>query len=342
VVASSTVVASIMQPTITREAVLIDRRQPRLQWSAVFAGAVCSIGFWILLQLIGVGIGLAAVDVDDIRSLHGAGVGTTAWSLISPLIAMFLGGMLAGKLSQTYDRKVAGAHGLVMWALTSIVGLVATISIIAAVAQGAMRHRRVMLAPDPWAQREPAMSPLGIDTGELLGPINERLAAQRKPAITEPQLDAALRGVVRSGVARGNFDQELLIDQLVANTRLSRADAAEVERQIEAQLDASGTQPHAVEHRAERMVLDAADATGKALATAGFSLLLSLIAAVAGAVLALRRPRRPGEGKTRSTRANTDPGYAPSNDPVTTTSPYPATPMTGPATPVVPPRDITP
>lgn len=328
-----------MQPTITRETVLIDRRQPALRWSAVFAGAVCGIGFWILLQLIGVGIGLAAVDVDDIQSLRGAGVGTTVWSLISPLIAMFFGGMIAGKLAQTYDRKLAGAHGLVMWALTAIVGLVATISIVAAVAQGAARYRRVMLAGEPWAQSEPAaMGPLGIDTGAVLGPINERLAAQRKPTISEPQLDAALRGVVRSGIARGDFDQELLIDQLVAHTRLSRGDAAEVERQIEAQIDASGAQAHAVEHRAERTVLDAAAATGKALATAGFSLLLSLIAAVGGAILALRRPRRSGERPTRSART-TEPGYSPQTDPVTTTSPYP-TPMTGPATPVVPPGDL--
>jgi len=329
-----------MQPTITRETVLIDRRQPSLRWSAVFAGAVCGLGFWILLQLIGVGISLASVDVDDIHSLRGAGIGTTVWSLISPLIAMFFGGMIAGKLSQTYDRKIAGAHGLVMWALTAIVGLVATISIVGAVAQGAERHRRVMVIGDPGAQTEAAATgPLGIDTGALLGPINDRLTAQRKPAITESQLDAALRGVVRSGIARGDFDQELLTDQLVAHTRLSRADAADVERQIEAQLDPSGTQQHAVEHRAERTVLDAADTTGKALATAGFSLLLSLFAAVAGAMLALYRPRHRGERPKRGSRT-TDPGYAPSSDPVTTTSPYP-TPMTGPATPVVPPHDVT-
>src|ERR1044071_6825752 len=61
--APSTVVASSMQPTITREAVLIDRRQPTLRWSAVFAGAVCSIGIWLLLQLVGVGIGLCAQQI---------------------------------------------------------------------------------------------------------------------------------------------------------------------------------------------------------------------------------------------------------------------------------------
>ena len=329
-----------MQPTITRETVLIDRRQPALRWSAVFAGAVCSIGFWILLQLIGVGLGLSAVDVDDLHSLHGAGVGATVWSLISPLIAMFLGGMIAGKLAQTYDRKIAGAHGLVMWALTAIVGLVATISIVGAVAQGAAHHR-MMLAGGPWNQTEPASAgPLGIDTGAVLAPINERLASQRKPTISEPQFEAALRGVVRSGVARGDFDQDLLVDQLVAHTRLSRADAADVERQIEAQLDTGGTQPHAIEHRAERSLLDAVDATGKALATAGLSLLLSLIAAVAGAILALRRPHHRGERPARSVRSTTDPGYAPS-EPVATTPPHP-TPMTGPATPIVPPRDIDP
>jgi hypothetical protein len=323
-----------MQPTITRETVLIDRRQPRLRWSAVFAGAICSIGFWILLQLIGVGIGLASVDVDEVQSLRGAGVGTTVWSLISPLIAMFFGGLIAGKLSQTYDRKVAGAHGLVMWALTAIVGLVATISIVSAVAQGAMRHRRVMFAPDPWSASQPATtSSVGIATEEILGPINDRLSAQRKPTIAAPQFDAALRSAMRGGA----LDQEVLADRLVASTRLPRADAIEVARQVETQLAANGTRPD----REERMVLDAADATGKALATAGFSLLLSLIAAIAGAVLALHRPRRhgPGDDKKRGTRSGTDPGYAPSNDPVTTTSPYP-TPMTGPGTPVVPPRDI--
>jgi hypothetical protein len=339
--APSTVVASIMQPTITRETVLVDRRQPALRWSAVFAGAICSIGFWILLQLIGVGIGLSAVDVDDLQSLRGVGIGTTVWSLISPLIAMFLGGLIAGKLAQTYDRKLAGAHGLVMWALTAIVGLVATISIVAMVAAGAARHRGAMLG-GPWAdQAEPAsLRQLGIDANEVLGPINDRLSAQHKPTITVSQFEAALRGVMRDGAARSDFDQDLLVDQLVAHTRLSHADAVDVERQVEAQLGTTDTRPHALERRVEHHMLDAADATGKALATAGISLLLSLIAAIGGAVLALRRPRRRGEHPKRGART-TDPGYAPANEPVTTTPPYP-TPMTGPATPVVPPHDVTP
>jgi hypothetical protein len=331
-----------MQP-ITRETVLVDRRQPALRWSAVFAASICSIGFWILLQLIGVGIGLTAVDIDDLSSLRGVGMGTTAWSLISPLIAMFLGGVIAGKLAQTYDRKLAGGHGLVMWALTSIVGLCATIWIVSMIAAGTSRHHGALDGPGGMAwdgEREPAaMRQLGLDTAEILDPINDRLAAQRKPTITVAQFEAALRGVMRSGIRRGSFDQELLADQLVAHTRLSRADAVEVERQVEAQLGTSDTQPHALERTLERHALDATNAAGKALATVGLSLLLSLFTAVLGAVLALHRPRRKGEPR-RSTRT-TEPGFSPV-EPATTSPPFPTptTPMTGPATPVVPPHDI--
>lgn len=336
-----------MQPTITRETVLVDRRQPVLRWSAVFAGAACSIGFWILLQLLGVGIGLASVDIDDLHSLRGAGIGTTVWSLISPLIAMFLGGIIAGKLAQTYDRKLAGAHGLVMWALTAIVGLCATIWIVGMIASSAVRHRTAMYGPGDgpgapaamWSGEhgEPAfLRQLGIDAGEVLNPINDRLSAQHKPTITAAQLETALRGVMRSGINRGSFDQELLVDQLVATTRLSRADATDVERQIEAQLGTTDTGPHALEHRIERHALDATDATGKALATAGLSLLLSLVTAVLGAVLALYRPRRKGEGRPRRGTRTTEPGFSAPIEPAITA------PMAGPGTPVIPPGDIRP
>jgi hypothetical protein len=324
------------QPIISRETVLLDRRQPALRWSAVFAGAACSIGLWMLLQLLGLGIGLAAVDVNDVRSLQGAGAGTTAWSLIAPLIAMFLGGLMTGKLAQTYDRKLAGAHGVVMWALTAVVGLFATISIASMITARATRSGGAFDGGQGMASSwdrtgdYSAGSPAGaVDTDALLGPINQRLAAQGKPTVAPAQLDAALRGVARSGIAHGNFDQELLVDQLVAHTHLSRADAAEVERQLEARWEPRDGQPYAVERSVERATLGAADAAGKALTTVGVSLLLSLLASVLGAVLALHRFRR-GGGERRRGVHNTEPGYAPPVDPVP-----------GPATPVVPPADFT-
>jgi hypothetical protein len=354
-----------MQPTqpISRETVLIDRRQPTLRWSAVFAGAACSIGVWMLLQLLGLGLGLAAIDTDDVRSLHGASIATTAWSLIAPLIAMFFGGLLAGSLAHTYERRLASVHGVVMWAITSVVGLCATIWIATMIAAGATRGRAAFDATGhmrSWAiDRDDTglSSVLGVDADELLGPINQRLSGQGKPALTPAQLDAALRGVARSGIARGDFDQELLVDQLIANTRMSRADASDAERQIEARLAMQGgrsdaqngradapasrsdaARPHELEHRVEHATLGAIDTAGKALASVGFSMLLGLIAAVAGAVLALHRPRHGDRGPHRGVRT-TEPGYATPPVESSATAPYPA-PTIPPATPVIPPTDV--
>ncbi len=109
-----------------REAI-VERRQPQLSWSAVFAGAVISLGVWVVLQVWGVGIGLSSLDVDRADGLRRIAVGTGVWSLISPVVAMFLGGVFAGWLAHARERIVGGAHGLVVWALASIVGCVATL-----------------------------------------------------------------------------------------------------------------------------------------------------------------------------------------------------------------------
>jgi hypothetical protein len=342
-VGSATVGGSLdlMQPTISRETILIDRRQPSLRWSAVLAGAVCSVGFWMLLQLLGLGIGLAATDVRDAESLSGVGVGTTLWSLISPLIAMFFGGILAGRLSQTSDRKLAGTHALVMWAITSIAGLSATIWIVTMVAGGAVRAGSVALdatggvISSATGRVDPgdALRTLGVEPNDLMAPINQRLTAQGKPEITAAQLEAAMRDVVQRGL-RSGFDRELLIEQLAANTKLSRADAADVARQIEAQVATLTSGARDLQRRAETYALGAVDVAGKALATVGLSLLLSLVTSIAGAVLAVRRSQRPGGGSRGRDTRTTDPGYTtPPVEPTHPSAQYPG--------PAVPPTNIT-
>src|SRR5688500_9590820 len=98
-----------MKP-ISRETI-VDRRQTQMRWSAVFAGTALAVGLWILLQMLGMGIGLSAVDTDDAGSLRGVGIGTGIWSVIAPLIAVFVGALLVGRLSGTRDRKVGAMHG---------------------------------------------------------------------------------------------------------------------------------------------------------------------------------------------------------------------------------------
>jgi hypothetical protein len=127
-----------MRP-ITRETIL-DRRQPVLRWSAVFAGAAVAVALWVVLQLFGMGAGLSAVDLDDSGSLRNAGIGTTIASMFAPLIALFVGGLVAGRLASTSDQRIAVSHGFVTWAIASLAGIAAVAWLVAALAQGATSY----------------------------------------------------------------------------------------------------------------------------------------------------------------------------------------------------------
>lgn len=122
----------------TRE-LISDRRQPMLKWSAVFAGATIAVALWVLLQMFGMGVGLATIDVGDHGNLRSIGIGTTVWTMIAPLIAMFVGGFIGGRLATTFDQKVGAMHGFIIGALSSLVGVVATVSVVSMLASGALQ-----------------------------------------------------------------------------------------------------------------------------------------------------------------------------------------------------------
>ena len=94
-------VGSIMKP-FTRETVT-DRRQPSVRWNAVIAGALVALGTWLLLQLLITGGALTAIDADHIDRLGSYSIGTSVGSILAPLLAMFAGGLVAGRLASFYE-----------------------------------------------------------------------------------------------------------------------------------------------------------------------------------------------------------------------------------------------
>jgi MFS family permease len=156
-----------MRP-ISRETIL-DRRMPIMRWSAVFAGVAVSVSLWVLLQMLGMGIGLAAIDVDDVGSLRSVGIGTTLWTLIAPLVAMFVGGVIAGRLSGSRERRIGATHGLVVWSLTSLLGICAIVMLVSMLASGAVRAGAVAFEDQVAVQPTPQEVTTAADTtGKLL------------------------------------------------------------------------------------------------------------------------------------------------------------------------------
>jgi len=114
----------------------------------VLGGATVAVALWVLLQVLGMGAGLAAVDLDDAGSIRTVGIGTSVWTLVAPLIALFVGGIGAGRLATTRDGRSGAMHGFLVWALASIAGLLATVSMIGMLTAGSDMPTRGVLSDD--------------------------------------------------------------------------------------------------------------------------------------------------------------------------------------------------
>jgi hypothetical protein len=95
----------------------------RVSWGAVVAGVVLSLVSQLILNLIGVGVGAGTLDPTggDNPSATGFSIGAAIWWTLSGIIAAFIGGYAAGRLSGEPKEASAAWHGLTSWALTTLV-----------------------------------------------------------------------------------------------------------------------------------------------------------------------------------------------------------------------------
>ncbi len=161
-----------------------------MRWSAVFAGTAVAIGIWALLEVLGMGAGLAALGGHQSR-LHSIGIGTTVWSLVVPVIAMFFGGWIAGKLAGSFDGKLGALHGAVVWALTSALGIFVVVSFISALVTGSTDTGAVYDAGTPAGAGKALLVAggsmlLSLGTGLLGGRIGVRMPKREDTTVVVP------------------------------------------------------------------------------------------------------------------------------------------------------------
>jgi hypothetical protein len=91
---------------------------PAIRWGAIFAGLVVGISVQIALTLLGVATGLSIVDIAS-----GQPVNTMApliWAAFSMLVAGFIGGYVAARMSGLKRKTDGMLHGAVSWAVTTL------------------------------------------------------------------------------------------------------------------------------------------------------------------------------------------------------------------------------
>jgi len=96
-----------------------------IAWGAVLAGVVTALVTQLVLNMLGLGIGVStlapAAGAAENPSATTLSIGAGIWFVVSGVIASFAGGYAAGRLAGKPKESTAGWHGLTAWALTTLV-----------------------------------------------------------------------------------------------------------------------------------------------------------------------------------------------------------------------------
>ena len=104
-----------------------DLNQPGVSWGAVIAGAAAAAALSFILLILGMGLGLSSVSPWSFNATA-IGVGTIAWLAFMQLAASGIGGYMAGRLRSKWSSVHTDevhfrdtAHGLLAWAVATLV-----------------------------------------------------------------------------------------------------------------------------------------------------------------------------------------------------------------------------
>ncbi|MBI3805469.1 MAG: hypothetical protein HY282_17105 [Nitrospirae bacterium] len=92
----------------------------RVGWGAVLAGFFIATVVQILLNSLGVAIGLSALGANTDTSGTTLGVGAGIWTIIASMVSVFIGAWVAGRYVSILERGEGPLQGVLVWALSLI------------------------------------------------------------------------------------------------------------------------------------------------------------------------------------------------------------------------------
>jgi len=273
-----------------------------LSWSAIIGGAVAAAAVTLILVALGAGLGFASLSP---WSRVGASattfaVTTAIWFVVVQWLSSAFGGYLAGRLRSKWvgihtDEGVFRdtAHGILAWALATVVAALLLSSAVAAAIGGTARMAGQIGAGAAQGAGEYAAAqagPAGPDLG--MGYLTDSLFRTDHP--TTPQTPQDLRGETgrilltalgETGVS--DADKAYLTQLVAANTGVDQATAAK-------RVDDAIAQVKKTEAELKQKADQARKAASAAAFATAFSMLIgAFIAGAAGALGGRHRDDQP-------------------------------------------------
>jgi hypothetical protein len=176
----------------------------------VFGGVVVALVTQLLLNMLGVGIGVATVNpaTGDVPDAATFSISAAIWWTVSGIIAAFVGGWMAARLSGALAASAA-LHGVVTWATTMLVVLYLVTSAAGAVVGGTFGFLGNTLSGAGEGVRavapqlsEAAQGPMGDLRREIEGAMQSGSAADKARTMS-----TVVRAVTSNDMPQAERDQ---------------------------------------------------------------------------------------------------------------------------------------
>jgi hypothetical protein len=96
----------------------------QVSWGGVWAGFLVGIGVLMLLNALGLAIGISIIDLNAAPGVTGDAqawsIGAAAWLFLSVLISLFVAGMVSSRAGQTLTPGTGAIQGTVVWVLAML------------------------------------------------------------------------------------------------------------------------------------------------------------------------------------------------------------------------------
>ena len=276
--------ARVVESSVASDAATILLK--RISWAAVLAGVVLSLIAHMLLNMLGLGIGMMTIDpaTSGTPQASSFGIGAAIWWTVSGIIAAYVGGLVAGRLAGKPHAETAGWHGLVTWAATVLLIFYLLTSTAGSIVGGAFRvvgNAASGLGTAAAAAAPAVTQAAGDVAGGPLDEIQRRVrefagSAQNDPAAARDALAGSVSRMLTADQAGRQQAREQAIDALARTANIPRD-------QAQARIDEWQTQFQAASQRAEQTARQAAEKTAEAVSRGAiFSFIALLLGAVAG------------------------------------------------------------
>ncbi len=261
--------SDISQPPPTEEVRSI--LQNRVSWGAILAGVVVALITQVLLTLLGAGIGIATLDpgTGDNPAASTFSIAAGIWYMVSGIIAAFVGGYVAARLSGKTVPTTGALHGLTTWALTTLLVLWFLTSTVGALVGGV------------FSGVASAVGGVGQTVAQAAGPMLaeanplEAIESQVRATGTDPEaLNASAVNAVRKLMTSSEADAGPAREQ--AAQALAKARGIPVEQATQ-QVTAMEKQYRDTIAAAKQQATDAAKATASAASTGAVSAFIALV-----------------------------------------------------------------